>query len=136
MMMTQRDHVAVMATAVRNPLRVDVSMTGFVDWGEGVGSSFDVSFETPPRRLLEVSGTQGVLTMPGYHAPGPEEPSQIHIRLRDDSQRTIDVPAGNAFVGMVDHFAAVVEERERPVFGPQESCRLARVIDALHAAAP
>jgi D-xylose 1-dehydrogenase (NADP+, D-xylono-1,5-lactone-forming) len=133
---TQRDPVGAMATAIRNDLHVDVSMTGFVDWGEGVGSSFDVSFEEPARRLLEITGTEGVLTMPGYHAPGPEEPSQIHILLRDDTQRTIEVPGANAFVGMVDHFAAVVDERERPVFGQPESCRLARLIDALHAAAP
>jgi D-xylose 1-dehydrogenase (NADP+, D-xylono-1,5-lactone-forming) len=132
---TRREHTAVMATAIRNDRGVDVSMTGFVDWGEGVGSSFDVSFEVPPRRMLEISGTEGVLTMPGYHAPGPEEPSQIHIRRRDDTERTIEVPGANAFVGMVDHFAAVVHEREAPVFGHLESCRMALVIDALHAAA-
>jgi len=131
-----RDHEDVMATAIRNHLLVDVSMTGFVDWGEGFGSSFDVSFQAPPRRLLEITGTEGVLTLPGYHAPGPDEPSEIHIRLRDDTVRKIDVPGGNAFVDMVDHFAAVVDEREHPIFGRLESCRMARVIDALHAAAP
>ena len=59
MLLAQRNHVAVAASAVRNDKHVDVSMTGFVDWGDGLGSSFDVSFESPHRRLLEIAGTDG-----------------------------------------------------------------------------
>jgi xylose dehydrogenase (NAD/NADP) len=134
MLMTRRDHARVSAAAVRNARGVDVAMTGFVDWGDGVGSSFDVSFEAPHRRLLEVSGTTGVITVPGQHAPGPEVPSQILVQRRDDTIETIEVPGANAFVGMVDQFADVIERRAEPVFGRIESVRLAQVLDALHAA--
>ena len=134
MLMTGRDHVAVAAAAVRNELGVDVAMTGFVDWDEGAGSSFDVSFESPHRRVLEVSGTSGVITLPGQHAPGPEGPSQILVQRRDDAVETHEVPGANAFIGMIDQFADVVEGNAQPVFGRTESVRLARVLDALHAA--
>ena len=133
MLMTRREHVRVSSAAVRNRLGVDVAMTGFVDWGGGVGSSFDVSFEAPHRRVLEVSGTTGIITLPGQHAPGPEAPSQILVQRRDDTVETIEVPGANAFIGMVDQFADVVEGRAQPHFGRTESERLARVLDALHA---
>lgn len=132
MMMVARDHHGVGAAAVRNERGIDVAMTGFVDWGRGVGSSFDVSFQAPQRRVLEVSGTEGVLTLPGLHTPGPETPSQILIQRCDDTVDTFDVPGANAFVGMVDHFADVVSGAA-PVFGRAESIRLADVLDALHA---
>jgi predicted dehydrogenase len=134
MLMTRRDHRRVAATAVRNHLAVDVAMTGFVDWGHGAGSSFDVSFEAPHRRVLEVSGTTGVITLPGHHAPGPMGPSQILVQRRDDTVETLEVPGANAFIGMADQFADVVEGRAEPVFGRTESVRLAQVLEALHAA--
>ncbi len=132
MLMAGRDHVAVAAAAVRNAVHVDVSMTGFVDWGSGLGSSFDVSFEVPARRTLEVTGTGGVLTVPGFHAPGPIERSEIIIRRADDHDDVIAVDGANPFVGMVEQFAAVIDEVEHPVFGRTESVRLAAVIDELH----
>src|SRR4029079_2746306 len=80
-----RDPVGLAATAVRNAAGVDTSMSGWIEWSEGIGCNFEVSFETPARRILEVTGTDGVLTLPGYHAPGPEEPSQIIIERREGS---------------------------------------------------
>jgi D-xylose 1-dehydrogenase (NADP+, D-xylono-1,5-lactone-forming) len=134
MMMVQRDHVGVAATAIRNAKRVDVSMTGFVDWGSGVGSSFDVSFEAPHRRVLEVTATDGIVTLDGFHAPGPETSSQIIIQRRDDTNEVIVVDGANAFVGMIDQFAAVVRNESDAVFGAAESIRLAYVLDDLHGA--
>ena len=134
MLMVGRDHVAVAAVAQRNDVGVDVAMTGLVDWGRGISTTFDVSFQAPPRRVLEITGTEGVITVPGWHAPGPETPSQILIQRRDDSIETVDVEGSSAFVGMVDQFAAVVRGEATAVFGRTESERLARLIDALHAA--
>ena len=134
MLMTGRDHQRVAATAVRNHLAVDVAMTGFVDWGHGAGSSFDVSFEAPQRKLLEVSGTTGVITLPGDHAPGPTGPSQILVQRRDGTVETLELAGANAFIGMVDQFADVVAGLAEAVFGRTESVRLARVLEALHAA--
>ncbi len=134
MLIAGRDHQRVGASAVRNEVGVDVAMTGFVDWGSGLGSSFDVSFQTPHRRVLEVSGTDGILTVPGQHAPGPEHESEIVIQRRDDAHEVIEVEGGNAFVGMIEHFADLIDGEQAAIFGERESFRLASVIDALHAA--
>ncbi|MCU1387650.1 MAG: oxidoreductase domain protein [Ilumatobacteraceae bacterium] len=134
MLMLDRDPVAVAAAATRNAKGIDVAMTGFVDWGRGVGSNFDVSFQAPQRRILEITGTDGILTVPGQHTPGPETASQILIQRRDDAVEVIDVEGASAFVGMVDQFAAVVRGQAPAVFGRRESVRLARLLDRLHAA--
>jgi len=136
MMIAGRDPVGCAAAATRNAVGVDVAMTGFVDWGDGFASSFEVGMDAPHRRILEVSGTTGALTVPGQHAPGPEEPSDIVVQRRDDSVETTRVDGANAFAEMIKQFGAVVAELEHPVFGPTESKRLAHVIDALHRASP
>jgi predicted dehydrogenase len=136
MLMAGRDHVAVAAVATRNELGVDIAMTGVVDWGEGFAGTFDVSFRSPGRRVLEVTGTDGVITLPGFHAPGPREASEIHVLRRDGSVDVIDIEGADPFVGMIEHFALLLDGEEPPVFGERESVRLARVLDALHAASP
>ncbi|MEO6126239.1 MAG: Gfo/Idh/MocA family oxidoreductase [Ilumatobacteraceae bacterium] len=133
MMIAGRDHRAVAAIALRNEIGVDLSMTGFVDWGDGLGGSFDVSFQAPQRRSLEVTGSNGILTLPGHHSPGSERESEIVIDRRDGSREVILVAGANAFVGMIEHFAMLIDGEEPPVFGETQSIRLAHTLDALHA---
>jgi D-xylose 1-dehydrogenase (NADP+, D-xylono-1,5-lactone-forming) len=133
LMMAGRDPAGVRAVAVRNPLGVDVVMSGLIDWGDGFASTFDVSFDAPLYITLEVAGTHGVITLPAYSPAGIDGPSQIVIRRRDGSVDRIDVAGPNGYRGMVDQFAAVVAGTEAPVFGREESCRLARVEEALRA---
>jgi D-xylose 1-dehydrogenase (NADP+, D-xylono-1,5-lactone-forming) len=134
MLMVQRDHVGVAAAAYRNTLGIDESMTGFVNWGAGVGNSFDVNFHAPNGRWLEVVGSNGVLTLDSFHVPGPEKSSKILIERLDGSTDKIKVEGANAFLGMADQFLAVIVGTEPPVFGAVESIRMAKVIEALHAA--
>ena len=86
MLLADREPVACHAVAVLNELGVDVSTTGTIDWGAGFTSSFEVSFECPDRRTMEISGTEGFLTLEGdheppgtlgWHVPGPEEDSVV-----------------------------------------------------------
>ena len=138
MLLAGRDPVTVRATALRNEHEVDVHTTGYVDWGSGFTSSFEVSFECPDRRTLEVAGTQGILRLEGadeipdtagWHAPGPETQSFVRVTRRDGTVQRHPAAGANAFVGMIDQFAAVVAGTEEPVFGPTESRRMARVLD-------
>jgi len=87
-------------------------------------------------RLTEVGAwsVHRVGTFGTFSAPGPEEPSDIVVQRRDGSVETTRVEGANAFVGMIQQFADVVDELEHPVFGPTESIRLAAILDALHAA--
>ncbi len=140
MLLAGRDPVSWSATSVLNDHDVDVTTTGSIDWGSGFTSTFDVSFECPDRRSLEISGTEGFLSLPpdaempgtpAWHAPGPETDSIVTVRRRDGAVEHHASPGANAFVEMIDQFCRVVAGTEAPVFGPTESRRLARTLDGL-----
>jgi len=132
MLMARRDANMVAANAVRNMAGVDISMTGWVDWGGGFGSSFGVSFDAPSNRSLSLVCSEGVVTVPGSHAPGPLGPSELVVERRSGQVEHIACDGGDAYAAMVRHFAAVIAGAEAPVHGRTQSLRLADVIARLH----
>ena len=134
MLMARRDAVAVAANAVRNMAGVDLAMSGWVDWGGGFGSSFGVSFDAPPNRAMGLVAADGVVTVPGWHSPGPIEPSELVVERRDGSVERIACAGAEAYTELVRHFAEVVAGVAQPVFGRTESLRLADVLQRLHIA--
>ena len=134
MLMARRDASVVSANAVRNMAGIDLTMTGFVDWGGGFGSAFHVSFDAPVARSMALVCSEAKVTIPGWHSPGPLEPSEIIIERRDGSVETVACAGGAGYTGMVAHFDYVVAGRAAPVFGRTESVRLAEVLQQLHVA--
>jgi len=132
MLMADRDPVAVAASAVRNSHGVDIEMAGLLDWGSGFTSSFHVSFDAPHRRELALAGSDGLVTVPGMHVPGPLDDSELLVERRDGTIETIRCAGADAYAGLVQHFADVVTETARPVFGRVESVRLAGILQRLH----
>ena len=132
MLIADRDPVGMAAGATRNDLAVDVAMAGWVNWGGGFSSAFDVSFDAPLRKQIALSASDGLVTLPGSHVPGPDGPSEIIIERRDGSVDTIDCAGANAYAGMVSHFEAVTTGNAEPIFGRRESLRLAEIFDQLH----
>ena len=132
MLMARRDPALVAANAVRNMVGVDTTMTGWVDWSGGFGSSFHVSFEAPSNRTMSLTTSEAIVTLPGWHAPGALEPSEIVLERRDGSVERIECAGANAYEGLVRHFADVVARTAEPVFGRTESVRLANVLQHLH----
>ncbi len=127
-----RDPEGMAATATRNDLGVDISMAGWIDWGQGFSSTFDVSFDAPERKQMSLSASKGLVNVPGSHIPGPREPSEIYIERRDGSVDTIECAGANAYAEMVSHFEAAASGIEQPIFGRRESMRLATILDELH----
>jgi len=134
MLLARRDAVLVAANAVRNMAGVDITMTGWVDWGAGFGSSFGVSFDAPSHRTMGLVGSEAVVTLPGDHAPGPLDASEIIVQRRDGTIEHIACDGGQAYTEMVRHFADVVAGEAEPIFGRTESIRLADVLQRLHIA--
>jgi predicted dehydrogenase len=134
MLMARRDPVLVAANAVRNELGVDMSMSGWIDWGTGFGSAFHVSFDAPPVRDMTLTCSDGVVIVPGMHTPGSVEPSELQIHRRDGSVDVLNCAGGDAYAGMVQHFADVVDGSALAVFGREESLRLAAALHDLHIA--
>ncbi|HEY7628570.1 MAG TPA: Gfo/Idh/MocA family oxidoreductase [Ilumatobacteraceae bacterium] len=133
MLIADRVPQAMAATATRNDLGVDTDMAGWIDWGQGFSTAFDVSFDAPLRKQMALSGSEGLADLPGYHVPGPAEESQILVERRDGTVETIACAGANAYAGMVAQFEAVAAGKEPAVFGRTESLRLADILDELHA---
>ena len=134
MLMAQRSPVSVAANAVRNDVGVDLSMSGWVDWGSGFGTAFHVSFDAPPVRDMALTCGDGVVIVPGWHTPGSLDPSELQIHRRDGSVERIICAGGDAYAGMVQHFADVVDGGTSAMFGRAESMRLAELLRCLHVA--
>jgi xylose dehydrogenase (NAD/NADP) len=132
LMMADRDPVGMAANATRNELGVDIMMAGWIDWGQGFSSAFDVSFDGPLRKQMALSGSLGLANIPGEHVPGPVRESEITVERRDGSVDIITCDGANAYAGMVSHFEAVAGGNEETIFGKVESLRLAAILDELH----
>ncbi|HEY0520854.1 MAG TPA: hypothetical protein VGC84_15270, partial [Ilumatobacteraceae bacterium] len=104
----------------------------WIDWGQGFSSAFDVSFDAPVRKQMAVSGSEGLVDVPGHHVPGPADPSELRIERRDGSVDTVECAGANAYAGMVAHFESVASGGEQPIFGRVHSLRLAAILDELH----
>lgn len=129
----RREPVACAATAVRNIDGVDVTMSGWVDWGAGFTSAFHVSFDAPSSRVLTLAGSEAQVQVAGMFVPGPHEPSDLLFTTRT-GEHAETCPGANAYAAMVQHFADVVSGSAAPVFGRAESERLARLMHDLHRA--
>ncbi len=81
---------------------------------------------------MALSGSDGLVNVPGLHVPGPEEPSTLEIERRDGSIDIIECAGANVYAEMVAHFEAVVAGDAEPIFGRDESLRLAEIFDELH----
>jgi D-xylose 1-dehydrogenase (NADP+, D-xylono-1,5-lactone-forming) len=132
LLMADREPARMAATATRNDVGVDTSMAGWIDWGSGFSTTFDVSFDGPVRKQMALSASLGLVNLPGDNVPGPLDTSEILIERRDGSVDTIACAGANAYAGMVAHFESVVASKDEPVFGRRESLRLADLFDQLH----
>ena len=113
MLIAGRDPVGLAAAAARNELDVDIVMTGWIDWGEGFSCSFDVSFDGPVRKQMALSGSEGLVNVPGLHVPGPDGPSTLEIERRDGSVDIVECAGANAYAEMVARFGSSAASRTR-----------------------
>jgi len=134
LLLAPRDPQSVAAAATRNEHGVDVTLSGWLDLGDGLTATADVSFESVHLRTLELTGTEGSIRIPSYMAPGPDEPSVVTVERRDDSISEHPVAGADAYGEMIDQFADVVQRGATPLWGAAESRLMARWIEALHTA--
>ena len=120
---------------MRNEHGVDVSLSGWLDLGQGFVATCEVSFESVYGRSFILSGTTGQISIPDWFAPGPVEDSTVDVLRLDESVHAIPAQGANAYGDMLDQFADVVQHGARPRWGADESRLLARWIEALHTAA-
>jgi len=122
------------ARAVRASSGVDASFSGWLEFPSGLAAAFCASFEAPERQHLELVGTAATALVDTPFAGGAEG-AVVHLVHRDGRQGDVDAPSRDPYLGMVEHFAAVVAGDAEPRRTPEDSVALLGLLDDLRAAA-
>jgi xylose dehydrogenase (NAD/NADP) len=128
-------HVA--AACTRGGDGVDASLRGWLDFGDGLVATVECSFEAPERQLLEVTGTDAILSVERPFTCGPAD-TAMRLRHRDGTVEARRVLGLDAFRAMVD---AACAELRRPADEPSrfrpaaETVAVAALCDRLRDAA-
>ena len=126
------EHLA--ARAVPSPSGVDASFSGWLEFPSGMAAAFCASFDAPERQHLELVGTAATALVDTPFA-GPAGATAVHLLHRDGRREDVDAPSGDPYLGMVEHFAAVVAGDVEPRRTLADSVALLGLLDALRAAA-
>lgn len=125
----------VRASRVPAPSGVDASTTATLTWPDGETAHITCSFVDEEQQRLDVIGTDGTLTLDGDAHTGGSRAGEIGLTTADGIDSTIQVPAGDPYLGMIDSFADAVSGRvawERPV---SDSVAMLRLVERIARAA-
>ncbi len=124
--------LAVSAQAVRHPTGIDMAAAGTLLFPDDVTGVFDCGFGAHFRTFVEISGTDGVITLETPFKPGAD--ALLRLTMGDDVQ-TIVVPGESLYLGEVqDLEAAVFDGRPTRVSLDDSRGNIATLV-ALHNAA-
>ncbi|MDQ1397459.1 MAG: D-xylose 1-dehydrogenase D-xylono,5-lactone-forming [Acidimicrobiaceae bacterium] len=125
---------AVSAAATMTGSGVDSSCAGWLDFGDGFSAGFECSFDTPERQIVEVVGTDAAITVERSFTPGLPD-TEITVLHRDGRREVLTSQPGEAYRGMVDHFATVIRGGDRLRRTPAQSIELLGLLDRIRVAA-
>ena len=108
---------------------VDLEMNGLVVLGDGRVATFDCGFTLPYRGDVEITGTEGVVTVPAMWLP-PRRATWVVKRDGREPQEYA-VEGADQIVEMLDHFSGAVLRGEPVRPGPEEAVKTLKVLDAL-----
>ena len=124
--------VAVTAQAVRHQTGIDLAVAGTLLFADGVVAVFDCGFGAHFRTVVEISGTDGVITLETPFKPGAD--AALRLTRGDDAQ-TVVVPGEPLYLGEIqDLEAAVMDGRATRVTLDDSRGNVATLV-ALHEAA-
>ena len=102
-----RTPARIEASAVMTKSGVDVSFSGWLDFGDGFTATIECSFDAPERQLLEIVGTEAAVTLDRAYTPGSGD-TTMTLRHRDGRLETIDAGGADPYREMIEHFHTVV----------------------------
>jgi predicted dehydrogenase len=129
-----RAPVRVEAAAARAASGVDTSFSGWLDFGGGLAASFECSFDAPERQSLEIVGSEGAVLVERAHTPGLEDVA-FTLRSRDGGGAEIRAGGADPYLGMIEHFHALVRTGIPPRRSVADAITVLSVLDRLRAAA-
>ncbi len=117
---------------------VDHAFAGILEFGDGLRSSFDCSFSQSFRQRLELVGTTGSIVLTEPYVPGRDknggDAKSGHGSIAPTlllNGETVVGEINDQYQSMVEHFVRAARGQEQLRFGPDESVRQMRVLDAL-----
>jgi D-xylose 1-dehydrogenase (NADP+, D-xylono-1,5-lactone-forming) len=120
--------VRVYATATYRQ-GVDIEMNGTLWFADGQVATFDCGFTLPLRGWLEVTGTEGVLSIPEMWLPSRR--ASFIVQPIDEAAGEFAVEGEDQIVHMIDNFSRAILKKQPVTPSPQEAVRTLRVLDAL-----
>jgi len=118
---------AAVAAAMRGD--VDATLTGLLDFGDGIGGQFMCSYVSAYTQQVTVIGSAGVLSLDW---PFASKGRTTRLTLKDASKQ---FPPCDPYVAMVEAFGRSVRGEEAMGYDLAWSLRQAQALDALRAAA-
>ena len=129
-----RTPARVEASATMAKSGVDVSFSGWLDFGDGFTATIECSFDAPERQLLEIVGTEGAVTIDRAYTPGPADTAMM-LRHRDGRLEEIVAGGADPYREMIEHFQTVVRRNTVSRRPCAASITLLAVLERLRAAA-
>jgi predicted dehydrogenase len=130
----QRLPIEVVGSAVMDPSGVEVSYSGWLNFGNGFSATIECSFETPERQLVEVVGTEASVIVQRAFTPG-EDDTTVHLRRRDGTSEDLGWRGGDPYRGLVDHVSTALQRGAVLRWPAGRSIELLVLLDTLRAAA-
>ena len=124
--------VRVYATA-RSQYGVDVEMSGTRWFADGRVGTFDCGFTLPSRQWLEISGTEGVLSIPEMWSPPGR--ARYLVQASGRPVEEVAVEGEDQIVHMIEDFSRAALDGTPVSPAAEEAVRTLRVLDALAASA-
>jgi xylose dehydrogenase (NAD/NADP) len=129
-----RTPARVEASATMAKSGVDVSFSGWLDFGDGFTAAIECSLDAPERQLLEIVGTEAAVAIERAYTPGSAD-TAIMLRHRDGRVEEIVAAGADPYREMIEHFQAVVRGGAVVRRSCATSITLLAVVDRLRAAA-
>jgi D-xylose 1-dehydrogenase (NADP+, D-xylono-1,5-lactone-forming) len=129
-----RTPARVEASATLAKSGVDVSFSGWLDFGDGFIATIECSFDAPERQFLELIGTEASLAIDRAYTPGPAD-TVMTLRRRDGRIEEIVTAGADPYRQMIEHFHTVVRGAAEPRRSCAASITLLAVLERLRAAA-
>jgi len=83
----------------------DLTFAGQLRFPNGVMAQFDSGFVSPPRSFMEITGSEGVLSVPRPFKPGPVD--EVFLTKGDRMER-IEVRGGELYAGEIEDMADAI----------------------------
>jgi predicted dehydrogenase len=108
---------------------VDMMAAGLVEFEGGVALTFDCGMWAAGRNNLEILGADGRIEVPSAYVSREDASSNFFVYARGE-RREVEVPKVNQYSLQADDFAAAVLEGKPLLFGPEDTVKNMRVVDA------